>query len=134
MYEAMTAASNSYLDMTWQVAGLCWGSSQRLTNLQAEAGVRLFAESADRMKNTLSKRNGDQSLKEWNALYLNNATKVYDMTCQSLDEVKKVGAEIAQVIDDYAETVTQQARQATDDLSANARDKEKGSEKTRKSA
>lgn len=134
MYEAMTAASNSYLDMTWQVATLYWGSSQRLAKLQTEAGVRLFTEGADNVKDTLSKKNGDQSIAEWNALYVNNATKVFDIACQSLDEVKKVQADVAQIIDHYAEAVTQQARQNTDDLSARVRDVERGSAKTRKSA
>lgn len=52
MYEEMTAASTSYVDMTWQVAALYWGNSQRLAKLQTEAGVRLFTESADRLKDT----------------------------------------------------------------------------------
>lgn len=134
MYEEMTAAGDSYLDMTWQVAALYWGSSQRLARLQTEAGVRLFTESADSLKNALSKKNGDQSITDWNALYLTNATKVFDITCQSLDEVKKVRAEVAQVIDHYAEAVTQQTRHNADDLSARIHDTEKGSAKTRKSA
>lgn len=118
MYEEMTAAGDSYLDITWQVAALYWGSSQRLARLQTDAGLRLLTESADSLSGALSKKNGDRSIADWNALYLTNATRVFDITCRSLDEVKKVRTEVAQVIDDYTEAVADQARQQnTDDPS-----------------
>lgn len=55
------------------------------------------------------------------------------MARQSFDEVRKVQAEIAQVIDNYAKAGTQ-ARQNADDLSARTHDVKKGPAKTRKSA
>lgn len=134
MYEQITAASNAYLDLTLKIANLCWGSSQRLAKLQTETGVRIFTESADSLKDTLIKHNGDQSLPEWNSLYINSANKVFDITRNYLEEVNKMRAEVAQVMDTYANVVAQQISENTDHLSSDMHHAEKSPTKTRKAA
>ncbi|MGH8726723.1 MAG: hypothetical protein ACREV9_00880 [Burkholderiales bacterium] len=132
MYQQVAAASQAYLDMTWKIGALYWGSSQRFAKLQSEAGVRLFTDNADKVKETLSKRNGNQSMPDWNSLYLGNANKVFDIARSYLDEVARMQTEAAQVIDDYASIMAKQAREGAENFSITNEAAEKGSAKTRK--
>lgn len=134
MHEQVTAASSAYLDLTWKIGTLYWASSQCLAKSQAEAGVRIFTESANRLKDTLGKRNGDRPLTEWNSLYLDNADKVFDVARIYLEEAGKIGVEAAQVLDEYASLVAKQAKEIAENQSTLNDAVEKGVGKTRKAA